>query len=107
MCDEDTNKDSEDYVRKLSRREFGAVTAATSLAMILPPTANARMIASSEVLIKTPDGVCDALFVHPVEEKKPCCLNVARYSLAPPSFSNDGNQASGERLCRALCKSLF
>jgi len=74
MCDEDTNKDSEDYVRTLSRREFGAVTAATSLAMILPPTANARMIASSEVLIKTPDGVCDALFVHPVEEKSPAVL---------------------------------
>ena len=84
MCDEDTNKDSEDYVRKLSRREFGAVTAATSLAMILPPTANARTIASSEVLIKTPDGVCDALFVHPVEEK-PCCLNVAEFS-PPPAF---------------------
>ena len=74
MCDEDTNKDSEDYIRKISRREFGAVTAATSLAMILPPTANARMIASSEVLIKTPDGVCDALFVHPVEEKSPAVL---------------------------------
>ena len=52
MCDADTNKDSEDYIRKISRREFGAVTAATSLAMILPPTANARMIASSEVLKK-------------------------------------------------------
>ena len=74
MCDEDTNKDSEDYTRKISRREFGAVTAATSLAMILPPTANARMITSSEVLIKTPDGVCDALFVHPVEEKSPAVL---------------------------------
>ena len=74
MCDEDTNKDSEDHLRKLSRREFGAVTAATSLAMILPPTANARMIASSEVLIKTPDGVCDALFVHPIEEKSPAVL---------------------------------
>ena len=74
MCDEDTNKDSEEYVRKISRREFGAVTAATSLAMILPPTANARTTTSSEVLIKTRDGVCDALFVHPVEEKSPAVL---------------------------------
>ena len=74
MCDEDTIKDSEDYVKKISRREFGAVTAATSLAMILPPTANARQIASSEVVIKTPDGLCDALFVHPVDEKSPAVL---------------------------------
>ena len=74
MCDEDTIKDSEDYVKKISRREFGAVTAATSLAMILPPTANARTIASSEVVIKTPDGLCDALFVHPVDEKSPAVL---------------------------------
>ena len=74
MCDEDTNKDSKDYIKKISRREFGAVTAATSLAMILPPTANARTIASSEVGIKTPDGLCDALFVHPVEEKSPAVL---------------------------------
>lgn len=74
MCDEDTIKDSEDYVKRISRREFGAVTAATSLAMILPPTANARQIASSEVVIKTPDGLCDALFVHPVDEKSPAVL---------------------------------
>ena len=74
MCDEDTNKDSEDYVRKISRREFSAVTAATSLAMILPSTANAQMITSSEVLIQTPDGVCDALFVHPSEGKSPAVL---------------------------------
>ena len=74
MCDEDTIKDSEDYIKKISRREFGAVTAATSLAMILPPTANARAIASSEVVIKTPDGLCDALFVHPVDEKSPAVL---------------------------------
>ena len=56
MCDEDTNKDSEDYIKKISRREFGAVTAATSLAMILPPKANARMIASSEVFLELLKG---------------------------------------------------
>ncbi len=74
MCDEETNKDSENYVRKISRREFGTVTATTSLAMILPPIANARAISSSEAVIKTPDGLCDALFVHPVEEKSPAVL---------------------------------
>ncbi len=74
MCDEDTIKDSEDYLKKITRREFAAVTAATSLAMILPPTANAKTVVASEVIIETSDGLCDALFVHPVGGQSPAVL---------------------------------
>ena len=44
------------------------------------------MITSSEVLIKTPDGVCDALFVHPVEEKSPAVLMCPDILSLRPAF---------------------
>ena len=74
MCDEDTIKDSEDYLKKMTRREFAAVTAATSLAMVLPPTANAKTVVASEALIETSEGLCDALFVHPEGGQSPAVL---------------------------------
>jgi len=41
---------------------------------MLPAVANAEEVAESEVQIKTPDGTCDAYFVHPVKGKHPAVL---------------------------------
>jgi carboxymethylenebutenolidase len=49
---------------ELSRRQFGALSLASIIAM-LPAVANAAEVSESEVTIKTPDGTCDAYFVHP------------------------------------------
>jgi carboxymethylenebutenolidase len=67
MCDDRTLSDNESYLRgkKLTRREFGAVTAGAGLAMFFPRAANAQQVMEANVDVTTPDGVADCYFVHP------------------------------------------
>lgn len=51
---------------ELTRRDFVAVSVAAGLAASSAPGAAAdQALVESEVSIKTPDGVCDAAFIHP------------------------------------------
>ena len=76
MCDNDALDDMVEYQLKsgLSRRQFGALTVGAGLASMLPPVVNAAEVAESEIDIKTPDGTCDAYFVHPAKGKAPGVL---------------------------------
>ncbi len=77
MCDNDSIEDMNEYVRRVgdvSRRRFGAIAVGAGVAMILPPLASAVALAESSVTIKTPDGECDAFFVHPASGKSPAVL---------------------------------
>jgi len=67
MCDEHTQKDVEDYLRRsgVTRRQFGKLSAAAGLGMMWPPVANAQGVAESNVNVTTPDGVSDCYFVRP------------------------------------------
>ena len=67
MCDDLTNQDIEEYIRKngLSRRAFTKAGAGVALAMMLPPVAHAVDVVEKEVMVKTPDGEADCYFVHP------------------------------------------
>lgn len=67
MCDELTVKDDEAYLSKagISRRNFGKIGAGATLAMMLPPVANAQDVVEQEVMVSTPDGEADCYFVHP------------------------------------------
>ncbi len=67
MCDERTLADGTEYVRakRMTRREFGAVSAGAGLAMLWPRAANAQDVTDSEIEVPTPDGVADSYFVHP------------------------------------------
>jgi carboxymethylenebutenolidase len=62
MCDQDH---FEEDLKKYSRRDVGALAAAVGVAMMLPRAANAVDVKESDVMIKTPDGDCDAYFVAP------------------------------------------
>jgi carboxymethylenebutenolidase len=68
MCEKDYFEDDlKEYMRRaaVTRREFGVLTAGVGLTMLLPQVANAVDVKESDVSIKTPDGTCDAYFVHP------------------------------------------
>jgi carboxymethylenebutenolidase len=65
MCDHDSMDDMQ-KAGELSRRTFGALGVGAGFAAMLPAVANAAEVKESEVSIKTPDGTCDAHFVHPV-----------------------------------------
>jgi carboxymethylenebutenolidase len=69
MCDELTNRDAEEYLRKqgLSRREFNKAGVGVALTLILPPVANALAVVEQDVTVETPDGMADCYFVHPAQ----------------------------------------
>jgi carboxymethylenebutenolidase len=61
----------------VSRREFGAVSLAAGLAAVAgAPAAMAaeRPLVETDVLVKTPDGNCDAAFIHPTTGTYPAVL---------------------------------
>jgi carboxymethylenebutenolidase len=65
MCDQH-DFDNMQKQQELSRRQFGALGFGAGVVAMLPAVANAADVKESEVTIKTPDGNCDAHFVHPV-----------------------------------------
>jgi carboxymethylenebutenolidase len=94
MCDSDSFDDMVAYrlrEERLSRRAFGALSVGAGLASLgsagctpaqptgpaVAPTAATTAppaTASAEVTIPTPDGVCDAYFVHPTTGAAPAVL---------------------------------
>ena len=76
MCDDRTDTDNTEYMRttKMTRRQFGAVSAGAGLAMLLPRAANAQAVAAADIDVTTPDGVADCYFVHPTSGAHPGVL---------------------------------
>ncbi len=76
MCANDDFDTMLAYAHKaeLSRRQFGALSVGASLVSLIPPVANAAEVTDSDVEIKTPDGTCDAYFVHPAKGAHPGVL---------------------------------
>lgn len=72
MCDLDHDDDVARFEKLglVTRRQFGVLVAAGT-SMILPAVANAAAVTESNVEIKTPDGTCDAYFVHPASGTAP------------------------------------
>jgi carboxymethylenebutenolidase len=76
MCDQDHFEDDRiEYESKglVTRRQFGVLLGA-GVAMLLPKVVNAVAVTDAEVTIKTPDGTCDAYFVHPATGTAPAVL---------------------------------
>lgn len=73
MCEQD---DFDEFAQRaaLTRRQFGVMALGASLAAMLPRAAHAMETAGSAVDIKTPDGVADGYFVHPVSGAHPAVL---------------------------------
>src|SRR5262245_24956971 len=67
MCDQDHFEDDRlEFEAKglVTRRQFGALLGA-GMMMMLPKVVNAVAVTEADVNVKTPDGTCDAYFVHP------------------------------------------
>jgi carboxymethylenebutenolidase len=74
MCDDNFERDVKEFHNRegLNRRQFGAVSVAAGMAMLLPQApANAVAVTESEVNVKTPDGTADCYFVHPTAGTAP------------------------------------
>src|SRR5688500_9806684 len=70
MCDQDHyDGDLKQYQARgaVSRRQFGALSIGAGMMALLPRAADAQAVTETDVKITTPDGVCDAYFVHPAK----------------------------------------
>ncbi len=77
MCDEKIVDDWNDYLQRagdLTRRQFGAVSVGTGMAMFWSRAAGAVDVTSSDIEVSTPDGVADCHFVHPASGSHPGVL---------------------------------
>src|ERR1043165_1191629 len=76
MCDQDHFEgDRKEYEFRglVTRRQFGVLLGA-GVAMMLPKVVDAVAVTESDVTIMTPDGMCDAYFVHPASGTAPGVL---------------------------------
>lgn len=77
MCDEQTVEDDAAYLAtngQVSRRFFGVMSMAAALAACATTAAETHDVVEQDVSITTPDGVCDAYFVHPASGRHPGVL---------------------------------
>lgn len=94
MCDKDTLEDIEEFQRraKLTRRDFGVLSAGVGLAVVLPRAANAMDVTGADVNVTTPDGTADCYFVHPTSGKHPSVLIWPDVFGLRPAFKRMGDR---------------
>src|SRR4029450_13657396 len=76
MCDQDHfEADQKEFeaLGLVTRRQFGVLLGA-GIALMLPQVVNAVAVTDGEVTVTTPDGMCDAYFVHPASGTAPGVL---------------------------------
>ena len=99
MCDNDTQKDVEEYLRRhpeMTRRNFTKLATGAGLAMMFPPMANAQSVSERDIEITTPDGVADCYFAYPSQGAHAAVLVWPDILALRPAF-----REMGKRLARA------
>jgi carboxymethylenebutenolidase len=75
MCDESTFASKRaPGAAEVSRRRFGALTVGAGIALLLPRAASAVDVTAAQIDVRTPDGLADCHFVHPVSGRHPGVL---------------------------------
>jgi carboxymethylenebutenolidase len=81
----------------LSRREFVALSVAAGLAAAAPSVSAAELpVTERNVEIKTPDGTCDAVFIHPTTGSHPAVLIWPDAFGLRPSMRDIGKRLAAE-----------
>jgi carboxymethylenebutenolidase len=98
MADEKQDQnDSVDAPNDLSRREFVAMSIAAGLAAAAGSASAADLpVVESMVQVKTPDGVCDAAFIHPTTGSHPAVLIWPDAFGLRPSMRDIGKRLAAE-----------
>src|SRR5712691_1171930 len=81
----------------LSRRDFIAISVAAGIAAATNSASAAAMpVVGSEVIVKTPDGMCDAAFIHPTTGSHPGVLIWTDAFGLRPSMREMGKRIAAE-----------
>src|SRR6266700_4557833 len=65
------SEERDEAASDLSRRDFIAMSVAAGIVAAAGPASTAMPVTETDVTIKTPDGVCDAAFIHPTTGSHP------------------------------------
>src|SRR4029077_18203964 len=74
MTEDQKNPQKNDSTGDIARRDFVALSVAAGLAATAESAAAALEVVETDVEIKTPDGTCDAAFIHPKTGSHPGVL---------------------------------
>jgi carboxymethylenebutenolidase len=92
-----TKKLSENVTSDLSRRDFVALSLTAGLgAVTTSATPKELAVVETEVNVKTPDGVCDAVFIHPAKGQHPGVLIWPDSGSLRPAFREIGKRLAAE-----------
>jgi carboxymethylenebutenolidase len=87
----------DDSPSDLSRRDFVALSLAAGLAAAAGPASAAELpVVETNVEVKTPDGTCDAVFIHPTTGSHPGVLIWPDAFGLRPSMRNIGKRIAAE-----------
>jgi len=80
----------------LSRRDFIAMSVAAGIVAAAGTASAAMPVVENDVLVKTPDGMCDAAFIHPTTGSHPGVLIWADAFGLRPSMREIGKRIAAE-----------
>src|SRR5438132_504784 len=97
MDSNDHSEKSNDVITNLSRREFIALSVAAGVAATAHSAFGAgQSVVEKDVMIKTPDGTCDAAFIHPATGAHPAVIVWADAFGLRPSMRDIGKRLAAE-----------
>jgi carboxymethylenebutenolidase len=97
MSEQRSPEHADGAANDLTRRDFVAISIAAGLASgTAPASAAALAVVEHEVNIRTPDGVCDAAFIHPTTGSYPGVLIWADAFGLRPSMREIGKRLAAE-----------
>src|SRR5215211_2142920 len=81
----------------LSRRDFVSLSLAAGLAAATGSASSAEVpVTETNVEVKTPDGTCDAVFIHPTTGSHPAVLIWPDAFGLRPAMRESGKRIAGE-----------
>src|SRR5580700_11150697 len=90
------HKDNDELLSDLPRRDFVAMSVAAGLTAAGSAAAAGLEVVETDVEIKTPDGTCDAAFIHPKNGSHPGVLIWADAFGLRPAFREMGKRIAAE-----------
>src|ERR1700722_17694360 len=91
------SEQSDEESSDLSRRNFIAMSVATGMAAAAASASSAAMpVVETDVTIKTPDGMCDAAFIHPSTGSHPGVIIWTDAFGLRPAMRDIGKRIAGE-----------
>src|SRR4249919_1815059 len=97
MDEKRDHEENDDSTRDLSRRDFVAMSLAAGIVAAAGPASAAELpVVETNVDVKTPDGTCNAAFIHPTTGSHPGVIIWADAFGLRPALREMGKRLAAE-----------